>query len=131
MKKILLLSLNSASTLIMFAAILLIWASSSYAADGDVPDITMTVLESEEAAERVVTDIQLPEKASPVAKEHAAKGLNTANEARKRGREFGQERAEQAREHGKKNRGDHGPHDRPNPPGPPDHPEPPANPGGP
>jgi hypothetical protein len=107
-------SLSSAASLIMLAAILLVCASASYAAESDVPDITMTVLESEEAAERVVSEIQLPEKASPVAKEKAAKGLETANEARQRGREFGQERAEQAREQGKK---------KPDKPGKPDKPK--------
>src|SRR5688572_20164616 len=123
MKKITLPSLNSAAALIMLAAILLVCASASYAAEGEVPDITMTVLESEDAAERVVSEIQLPEKASPAAQEHAAKGLNTANEARKRGREFGQERAEQAREHGKKKPEKP---DRPKPPGPPAPPGPPG-----
>jgi hypothetical protein len=103
MKKMPLPSLNPAATMIMFAAILLVCASASYAAEGDVPDITMTVLESEDAAEGVVSEISLPQKASPVAQERAAKGLGTANEARERGREFGQERAEQAREQAKKN----------------------------
>jgi hypothetical protein len=95
-------SLNLPAVLIMLAAILLVCSSVSYAAEGEVPDITMTVLESEEAAERVVSEIKLPEKASPVAQERAAKGLGTANEARERGNEFGQERAQQARENGKK-----------------------------
>jgi hypothetical protein len=118
MQKIPLTSLPSASALIMFAAILLVCSSACYADGAEVPDITMTILESEDAAERVVSEIQLPEKASPVAQERAAKGLDTANEARKRGRELGQERAEQAREHGKKKPDKPGKPDQPDTPGP-------------
>jgi hypothetical protein len=113
MKKTPLPSLNPAAALIMLAAILLVCASASYAAEADVPEITMTVLESEDNAEGVVSEIQLPAKASPVAQERAAKGLSTANDARVRGREFGHKRAEEAREKGKKKSDKPGKPDKP------------------
>ncbi|WP_404415196.1 hypothetical protein [Marinospirillum sp.] len=42
-------------------------------------------------------DIELPEDAAPEAQENAQQDLDTANEAREKGREFGQERAQEAR----------------------------------
>jgi hypothetical protein len=99
----------------MFAAILLVCSSVCYADAADVPDITMTVLESEDAAERVISEIKLPEKAASMAQERAAKGLDTANEARERerGREFAQDRVKQARQDGKKNPDKPGKPDKP------------------
>lgn len=91
-------SLSTGTALIVFAAILSVYSSLACAGENEVPDVTMTVLESEAEAERVISEIQLPQQASPVARERAAAGLETANEARERGREFGQERAEQARD---------------------------------
>lgn len=42
--------------------------------------------------------LTLPEDAAEQARESAANGLDTANEARTRGRDFGQDRAAEARE---------------------------------
>jgi hypothetical protein len=115
--------LTTASACIIFAAILTVYTSFACAAD-EVPDVTMSVLESEADAERVVSEIQLPEKASPVAREHSAKGLETANAARERRQEAGQENSDQAREHSKP-----GKSDEPGRPGKPEHPGKPDNPG--
>jgi hypothetical protein len=113
MKNIPIPSISQTAAMILLAAMLFVWVSTGYAAEADVPEITMTVLESEDNAESVVSEIQLPANASPVAQERAAKGLSTANEARERGREFGQERAEQAREKGKKKSDKPGKPDKP------------------
>lgn len=113
-------SLSTGTALIVLAAILSVYSSLACAAENEVPDVTMSVLESEAEVERVISEIQLPQKASPVARERAAEGLETANEARERGREFGQERAEQAREAAP---------GKPEAPGRPDRPGRPDNPG--
>jgi hypothetical protein len=113
---------NTGATMIVVAAALLLATSLVYA--DEAPEVTMSVLESEDDAERVISEIQLPPTASPVAQERAAQGLETANEARERGREFGQERAEQARDQAKPGKldkpGKPGKPDKPNKPGKPD-----------
>lgn len=110
-------SLSTASALIIVMVVLLVYASIGHAGQNDVPDITMSVLESEEGAELTIPEIPLPERASPVS-ERATK------EARERGREFGQERAEQARDRDKKKPG------KPEKPGKPDKPNKPDRPDG-
>ena len=65
--------------------------------------VTMEVVDDADADERdYVDDIELPETASETARDKAAFGLDTANEARKRaeedGRSFGQATAREARE---------------------------------
>jgi hypothetical protein len=114
-------SISTATALIVFAAVLSVYASQAYAGADELPEVTLSVLESEADAERVISEIQLPETASPVARERAAQGLETANDARARGREFGLERAEQAREGAKPG--------KPDRPGKPDKPGKPDNPG--
>jgi hypothetical protein len=116
-------SLSTATALIVFGAILSVYSSLACADEDRVPAVTMSVLESEADIQRVISEIRLPEQASPVARERAAKGLETANEARERAREFGQERAEQAREGAAPG--------KPQTPGRPDNPRRPDNPGNP
>ena len=68
-------------------------------------DLVLEVVEDPDAGEEdFVDEIRLPTPVSDQARESAASGLETANEARERGREFGQERAEQAREAGREAR---------------------------
>lgn len=65
-------------------------------------EVTIQVVDSEDYAEEtLVSQIKLPDIASPKAHENAASGLETANEARLKGREFGRERAAAARELGR------------------------------
>lgn len=70
---------------------------------------TPVVAQEDEEALDVVTDqeatpdegtgeLALPEDASEEGKENSAEGLDTANEAREKRREFGEERARDARE---------------------------------
>lgn len=122
-------SLSTATALIIFAAILSVYSSLAFAGEDEVPDVTMSVLESEAEVERVISEIQLPQAASPMAQERAASGLDTANEARERGREFGQERAEQARDRAAPGKPETP--GKPDKPGKPDRPGPPDNPGNP
>lgn len=68
-------------------------------AQEDDLDVTLSVVEDEgEAEEQLVNDIELPADADEQAQENAAFGLDTANQARQQGREFGEERAEQGQE---------------------------------
>ncbi len=61
-------------------------------------DVTIQVVNSPADLPAAVTKtIELPAAASDVARDHAAKGLDTANQARERGREFGQAIAEEAK----------------------------------
>jgi hypothetical protein len=81
---------------IAFAACLS--APAIYAQEPD-NEITMDVLDSVDAGEETLgARIELPERAAVRARERSAFGLETANQARERGREFGQERATEARE---------------------------------
>jgi hypothetical protein len=62
-------------------------------------EVTMDVLDSTDANEEMLgARIELPERAAERARERSAFGLETANQARERSREFGQERAAEARE---------------------------------
>lgn len=78
-------------------------ANSAMAADGSL-DVTITVVDSPGQLPSAVTKtIELPPAASDIARERSAKGMNTANEARERGREFGRDVAEGAKARGKGN----------------------------
>jgi len=70
------------------------------AQQGDDLDITMTVVDEDAEPDTAVEPIVLPDSAALQAVESSAQGLATANEARERGREFGQDTAEAARERG-------------------------------
>lgn len=79
-------------------------AVPAWAEDGALDDVTMEVVEDPEADEReYVDEIELP--AAPEARENAAFGIDTANEARDRAREdgraFGESTANEARELGR------------------------------
>lgn len=68
-------------------------------------DVTIQVVDSEDYAEEtLVSEIKLPDIASPKARENAAPGLETANEVRRSSREFGLERSAEARELGREAR---------------------------
>jgi hypothetical protein len=106
-------------------------------------EITMTLLpeQAENAAQVIQRIIDLPPPPAPQAGDNGQKpdelpglengqgeGLETAAEARERGREFGQDVAADARENA--GRGDDPPGPPETPPGPPDNlPTPPGNPG--
>jgi|GEM_PF-5632711 len=72
----------------------------------DVGDVMMSVIEEPDAGEdQFVDEIQLPPAAADTAKTEARDGLDTANEARSGGRDFGQSRAQEARQQGQAARG--------------------------
>ena len=99
------------------------WSGQAVADD----EVTMEVVDDADADERdYVDDIALPEAASETARDSAAFGLDTANDARERasedGRAFGQATAREAREQGRdagnaaraaEGRRDRGPENRP------------------
>lgn len=61
-------------------------------------DVTIRVVNSPADLPAAVTKtIELPAAAADVARDHAAKGLGTANQAREQGRDFGQAVAEEAK----------------------------------
>lgn len=60
-------------------------------------DDTMIVIEEGDTPEDIVNIISLPMQASDMAHENAVSGQETANLARELGREFGQAKAEEAR----------------------------------
>jgi hypothetical protein len=64
---------------------------------GDDGDDTMIVFEADERPADIDNLITLPERASETGVERSRHGLETANEARGKGREFGMERAMEAR----------------------------------
>ncbi len=66
-------------------------------ADTEAPE----VVDPDATPEEVMEHIALPEDASEEAVAASARGLETANEARRDGRAFGQARAEEAREQGR------------------------------
>lgn len=77
---------------------LLAVAPVSRAADDVDLDVTMRVVGPRDSLPNAVTKtIALPPSASDKAKEKSASGLEKANEARSRGREYGQSVSEQAR----------------------------------
>ena len=63
----------------------------------DMDEATITVVDESETPEDVVKVIALPEQASPTAVEKSASGLETANNAKENGSDFGQQVAEDAR----------------------------------
>lgn len=72
-------------------------------ADDQPLDVTIRVVESPNDLPAAVTKtIQLPPAAAERARERAQPGLDTANEARARGREFGQSIADEAKTKGDK-----------------------------
>lgn len=84
---------------LLLALLLTFGFFTSQAAFADQHDSMTTVDETSQPE-----NLALPETASPEAQENARQGLDTANEARERGREFGQERAEEARSRGQEAR---------------------------
>jgi hypothetical protein len=84
--------------------------------DDDLDDVEMDVMDADGTPNDASTKIlALPEEASDTAREHAQKGLDTANSAREDGAAFGEATAEAARE-------------RRGPPEPPEEPEDPDGP---
>jgi len=68
------------------------------AADDKPLDVTISVVSSpEDLPDAVTKKIELPGSAAGVAVERSEKGLDTANQARQHGREFGQAVAEEAK----------------------------------
>jgi len=126
------------ATLTIAAAVLLLLtgrATGQESADAEVEiddlEVTMTLLPADGARPEAITrTITLPPAAERTgaddAADRGAEGREIAEEARDRGREFGQEMAEQAREN-REDAGRGGPPE--DPPGPPDDlPNPPDNP---
>ena len=73
-------------------------------ADDEPLDVTITVVDSPADLPAAVTKtIELPAAAADHAQERAQHGLDTANQARALGREFGQSIAEEAKTKGKGN----------------------------
>jgi hypothetical protein len=84
-------------------AVLSSYSGLSMAQDTDldlVDDPTLIVVDEDADPETAMEPIVLPDDASAQAVESSAQGLATANQARERGREFGQDTAEAARERG-------------------------------
>jgi len=82
-------------------AVLSTYGGLSMAQDTDiVEDPTLIVVDEDADPETAMEPIVLPDDASAQAVESSAQGLATANQARERGREFGQGTAEAARERG-------------------------------
>jgi len=68
------------------------------AADDKPLDVTISVVSSpEDLPDAVTRTIELPGAAAEIARERSQKGLDTANQARELGREFGQAVAEEAK----------------------------------
>lgn len=77
---------------------LLLWLPVVAVADDKPLDVTIRVVTSPaDLPEAVTKTIELPPTASDVARERAARGLDTANQAREQGREFGRSVAEEAK----------------------------------
>ncbi len=74
--------------------------SVSFAATAEENDVELDLLDEGEIEDDMVNRLELPESASDQGRESSRHGLDTATEARERGREFGQERAAEARERG-------------------------------
>ncbi len=72
-------------------------------ADDTALDVTMEVVEERQGPDSAVTEIALPVAASEEGVQNSAEGLATANDARARGREFGEDQAEQARADARQN----------------------------
>lgn len=82
----------------LFSVVALLLALSGAVLADDL-DVTLTILEDEDVSEEVfVNEIALPFQAVEKARENATRGIDTSNQARQQGREFGAERAREARE---------------------------------
>ena len=95
-------------------------APAVYAADEDMSGMEMDVVDSHGTPNDASTKtLALPDAASDTAREHAQRGLDTANQAREGGHEFGGDTAEAARESQGAAGGDHGAgdHGKPETPG--------------
>jgi hypothetical protein len=88
---------------VLMAAAAMLAAPMAYAADDELDDVEMDVVEADGTPNDASTKVlALPESASDTAREHAQRGLDTANSAREDGAAFGEATAEAAREgHGK------------------------------
>ena len=97
---------------LLIAAIATLAAPMAYAQDDDLEDVEMDVMDANGTPNDASTKVlALPESASDTAREHAQRGLDTANSAREDGAAFGEATAEAARER-------HGPpQDEPEDPG--------------
>lgn len=81
----------------LVVAVLLLLPAGAALADQPL-DVTIRVVSSPADLPAAVTKtIELPAAASDVARDRAAKGLDTANQARELGREFGQAIADEAK----------------------------------
>lgn len=69
-------------------------------ADEDL-DVTMRVIDEETSEDRFVNEIALPSRAAEQAHENAATGMETSNQARQQGSEFGAERSQGGAENGR------------------------------
>lgn len=73
-------------------------------AQADDLDVTLSVIdEAGDAEEQLTNDIELPDEAD--AEGRAGAGIDTANQARQQGSEFGRERAEEGRDQGQDSSG--------------------------
>jgi hypothetical protein len=88
------------STVVLIAALAALAAPAAYAqADDDLDGVEMDVMDATGIPNANSTRIlALPDETSETAREHAQKGLDTANSAREAGAAFGQATAEAARE---------------------------------
>jgi hypothetical protein len=108
-------------TVVLVTALAALASPMAYAQappDDDLEGVEMDVMDATGTPNDNSTRIlALPEEASDTAREHAQKGLDTANSAREDGAAFGQATAAAARE------GNGPPIEPPGPPGPPEDPE--------
>lgn len=96
----------------LIAATAVVSAPLAQAADDELSGVEMDVLDANGTPNDASTKVlALPEEASDTAREHAQKGLDTANTAREDGRAFGEATSEAARD-------GHGKPEDPVPPGP-------------
>lgn len=87
--------------LVLLFGLGLIFNGPAFAQEADDPvegDDTMTVIEENEEPEEIDNTLALPEDASPTGIEHSQFGIDTANQARELRREFGEQRAAEARQ---------------------------------
>jgi hypothetical protein len=88
-------------TLFRLAMMVLLSLGFSAPALAQDDEVTIDVVTDQDSLpDEVTSEIELPTQASEAAQGNAGPGLDTANEAREKGREFGMERAAEARERG-------------------------------
>lgn len=84
--------------LLHFLLLVCFSVAQAQAADVGDLDVTLDVLEAGiELPEAATKTIALPPSAAQAARDHAQSGLDTANEARAKGRDFGRSIAEKAK----------------------------------